>query len=289
MASIQIKPLADGSADSGPCSSSACHSASTAWLPVSKAATQPAFPTVLAPTHLGDGQWMETIFAAGLLEQVDAIESHGYADGGFAPEEKDYPGKLAAINDSMRRHNCGKALPIYITEAGIRGMLGSKIIHRTQAQFMTRLAIILKGEGVKVFLPFYGIDFDRDGWWGFCFNLEVDGGNPWGTRRIAPKPLVNAMATCAGVLEGAVPVRRVAGLGENVWAYLFDRQGTSILAVWSAAGQKRISLRAANAGTFEVLDIMGHSSQVAAKNGVIDLSLDGSPQYIMGLPFESVR
>jgi hypothetical protein len=79
------------------------------------------------PSNL-DPQWMETIFAAGLLEHVDAIESHGYADGGFAPEENDYPGKLAAINDSMRRHNRGKALPIYITEAGIRGMLGSKII-----------------------------------------------------------------------------------------------------------------------------------------------------------------
>jgi len=46
-------------------------------------------------------------------------------------------------------------------------MLGSKIIHRTQAQFLARLAIILKGEGVRVFLPFYGIDYDRDGWWGF--------------------------------------------------------------------------------------------------------------------------
>ena len=68
------------------------------------------------------------MWAAGLLEYVDAIESHGYADGGFAPEENDYPGKLAAINESMRRHNHGKVLPLYITEAGVRGMLGSKII-----------------------------------------------------------------------------------------------------------------------------------------------------------------
>lgn len=235
------------------------------------------------PSNLNP-QWMETIFAAGLLEHVDAIESHGYADAGFGPEENDYPGKLAAIREAMRRHNRGKVLPIYITEAGIRGLLGSKIIHRTQAQFMTRLAIILKGEGIKVFLPFYGIDYDRDGWWGFCFNLEVDALSPWSTRRISPKPAVNALAACAGVLEGATPVRRVDGLDEQVQAYLFDRQGTSILAVWSAAGRRRVSLRVGEAGAVEVLDIMGHSSRAPVRNGALDLPVDGSPQYLLGLP-----
>src|SRR6185369_81103 len=191
------------------------------------------------PSNLNP-QWMERVFQAGLLEYVDGIESHGYGDSGFMPEENDYPGKLGAIKDMMRRYNHGKVLPIYITEAGIRGMLGSKIIQRTQAQFIARLAIILKGEGVRVFLPFYGIDYDRDGWWGFCFNLEVDAKNPWMTQRISPKPAVNSLATCAGMLEGARPVRRVDGLGEHVRAYLFDRHGTSILAIWSTAEPRQI-------------------------------------------------
>jgi hypothetical protein len=145
--------------------------------PVIKGADPEALIIGLCASNLNP-EWMDKIFAAGLLEYVDAIESHGYADSGFAPEENDYPGKLAAIRESMRRHNHGKVLPIYITEAGFRGMLGSKIIHRTQAQFLTRMAIILKGEGIRVLLPFYGIDYDRDGWWGFCFNLEVDAPEP---------------------------------------------------------------------------------------------------------------
>jgi hypothetical protein len=184
----------------------------------------------------------------------------------------------------MRRHNHGKVLPLYITEAGVRGMLGSKIIHRTQAQFLARLAIILKGEGVRVFLPFYGIDYDRDGWWGFCFNLEVDAPSPWSTQRISPKPAVNALATSAGVLEGARPVRRVKGLGEDVWAYLFERQGLSILAVWSAAGPKRVSLPVGESKSIEVLDIMGHDSQLEAQGGNVTLVADGSPQYLVGFP-----
>jgi hypothetical protein len=232
------------------------------------------------PSNLNP-KWMDTIFAAGLLEYVDAIESHGYADQGFAPEENDYPGKLAAIRGSMRRHK--RELPIYITEAGIRGMLGSKIIYRQQAQFLTRLAIILKGEGVRVFLPFYGIDYDRDGWWGLCFNLEVDAKSPWSTQRISPKPAVNALATCAGVLEGARPVQRVDGLGQDVWAYVFNRQGASILALWSTSDQMRVSVPVRETASVEVLDIMGHPNRVTPENGALDLFADGSPKYVLGV------
>lgn len=234
------------------------------------------------PSNLNP-EWMESIFATGLLDVVDAIEAHGYADSGYAPEENDYPGKLGSIRGAMRRYHHGKELPIYITEAGIRGVLGSKLTYRTQAQFMTRLAIILKGEGIRVFLPFYGIDYDRDGWWGFCFNLEVDAKSPWSTRRISPKPSVNALATCAGVLEGAMPIRRVTSLGENVWAYLFDNQATAILAIWSASGHKQVSIPLDKNKTIEVIDIMGHSSRLVARNRSLELLVDGSPRYLLGV------
>lgn len=38
------------------------------------------------PSNLNPA-WMESIFKAGLLEHVGGIESHGYSDGGFTPEE----------------------------------------------------------------------------------------------------------------------------------------------------------------------------------------------------------
>jgi hypothetical protein len=85
------------------------------------------------------------------------------------------------------------------------------------------------------------------------------------------------------VLEGAVPVRRITGLGENVWAYLFDRRGTPILALWTPGSERRVSLRADHDGPVEVLDIMGHSARMTVKDGVLELSVNGSPQYIVGL------
>jgi hypothetical protein len=234
------------------------------------------------PSNL-NSEWMESVFKAGLLQYVEGIESHGYADSGFMPEENDYPGKIAALNAMMRQYNHGKVLPIYITEAGIRGLLGSKIIYRQQAQFIARLAIILKGEGVRVFLPFYGIDYDRDGWWGFCFNLEVDAKNPWMTRRISPKPAVTALAACAGVLEGAKPVRRVSGLGENVWAYAFQRPRDFVLAIWSTAASPQVSIPAGELKSLEVLDIEGHPVQVPIRAGQLTLNIDASPHYVLGL------
>lgn len=226
--------------------------------------------------------WFEALFKAGVLEYVDGIETHGYSNGTFFPEDNDYPGKLEKLRQLMRQYHHGRALPIYVTEAAFRGMLGSQIVYRTQAQVMTRLAIILKGEGVKVFLPFYGIDYDRDGWWGFCFNSEMND-NPWATRRISPKPTVNAMATCAGVLEAAVPVKRVQNLGTGVWAYLFQRDGTRILAVWTPGKETTIHLRV---GTFEkvrVLDIMGENGEQRIKAGVLDLVVGASPKYVIGV------
>lgn len=234
-----------------------------------------------------NAQWMEEIFKAGLLPYVDGIESHGYAEDVLTPEENHYPERLAAIKDLMRRYNHGRVLPIYVTEASFKGLVGSQSLHRQQAQVMTRLAIILKGEGVRVFLPFFGIDYDRNDRFGFCFNLEVDGEVPFATTRISPKPTVNAMATCAGVLEGAAPVRRVEGLGENVWAYLFERRGTPILAIWAPAAAQRISvpvLAPTTGGkTIEAVDIMGHSSKVPVVDGRLALTIDQSPQYLIGV------
>ena len=117
-------------------------------------------------------------------------------------------------------------MPIYVTEAGQSGILGTDLDVRSQAERMVRTCIILKGEGVRVFLPFYGIDFDRLGFWGFLFNLDMDGPyGPWNTRRTSPKPMVSAVAVCVDMLEGTAPTGRVGIPDPAVWAYGFRRSG----------------------------------------------------------------
>ena len=86
-----------------------------------------------------DLKWYESIFKAGVLPYLGAIETHAYNEGVFTPEADDLPGKLAKLRDLIRKYNNGKDLPIYVTERGDPGVLGSGPIYREQAELMTPL------------------------------------------------------------------------------------------------------------------------------------------------------
>ncbi|HWB53566.1 MAG TPA: hypothetical protein VG722_05215, partial [Tepidisphaeraceae bacterium] len=230
------------------------------------------------PSRL-DVDWYEKIFKAGVLQYLDGIETHAYPDGVATPEANDYPNKLAAIRALMKKYNHGKVLPIYVTEATFRGILGTKIIYRQQAELVTRLTIILKGEGVRAFLPFYSIDFDRENWYGFQFNLEVDK-HPFTTDHVSPKPTVNAIAVCIGELEGAKPVRRLTDLGKNVWAYQFTRNGSTVTALWTPTGQQAVTLDVGIAKHVKIVDIMGHPRTLPINAGHIKLTAGPAVQYV---------
>jgi hypothetical protein len=235
-------------------------------------------PSVINP------DWFENVFKGGVLKYLDGIETHGYNESSFTPEENDFPAKIARLNALTKKYK-GRALPIYCTEAGQPGILGSEVVYRSQAQRMTRAAIILKGEGVKVFLPFYGIDYDRAGYWGFLFNLDIDSpAGPWFTKRTSPKPMVNAIAVCAQILEGAAPRGRIRTPDKNAWAYVFQKGGTKIAAAWSVGKAGTASLPIGKAKSAKVIDLMGRATRASVKNGRVRLTLDGSPRYVVFSP-----
>lgn len=228
-----------------------------------------------------DLAWFERVFEAGVLEYLDGIETHGYLSGVYRPEDNDYPVKIARLNALVRRYK-GCELPIYVTEAGIPGADGAEVVHRSQAERLVRMAIILKGEGVRVFLPFYGVDYDRMGAFGFCFNLDVDPpAGPWHSKRVTPKPLVNAMATCVQMLEGATPRRRVRGLGDGVWAYAFAREEQTVVAIWAVEGKRAADVPVPRARTAKVVDFMGHGRTVAVTGGAVQVEAGEAPVYVV--------
>ena len=225
--------------------------------------------------------WFEDTFKTGVLESVEGIETHAYAEGTYTPEADDLPGRIQRLNALVRRYHGGQTLPIYVTEAGQPGILGSDVVCRSQAERMVRACIILKGEGVRVFLPFYGIDFDRTGYWGFLFNLDVDSpSGPWSTRRTSPKPIVNAVATCVDMLEGTTPQERLRTLEPGVWAYVFKRNGAAITAVWAPDGGRLVDLPA-NGSSVAVVDMMGRSTTLATKAGTVRVAAGEAPVYVV--------
>ncbi len=225
--------------------------------------------------------WFEDTFKAGVLESVDGIETHAYTAGTYTPEADDLPGRIQRLNALIRQYHGGQTLPIYVTEAGQPGILGSDVVHRSQAERMVRTCIILKGEGVRVFLPFYGIDFDRSGYWGFLFNLDIDSpSGPWSTRRTSPKPMVNAVATCVDMLEGATPRERLRTLEPGVWAYVFERDVATITAVWAPGGRRMVEIPA-KGPSVEVVDMMGRSSIAAVNAATVRVAVCDAPIYVL--------
>lgn len=227
-----------------------------------------------------DLPWFEGIFKAGVLKYVDAIETHTYSRGAFTPEADDLAGSIEGLNALVRKYNQGKSLPVYCTERGDRGLIGGRQAYRVQAQLAVRAAIILKGEGVRFYLPFYGIDYD-DGQYGFAFNLDIDSPNgPWATKRISPKPTVLAMAICVQQLEGARPVARIRSLGTDVWAYKFIRDHTTITAIWTT-GASRVLRIPTQGKTVTEIDMMGARNTLAVRAGIVALQVSQSPRYVV--------
>ena len=60
-----------------------------------------------------------------------------------------------------------------------------------------------------------------------------------------------------------------------------------ILAAWSCAGSKKVTLTVGKLKELEILDIMGHRNKLPVSGGRIQLVLDGSPSYLFGI--ESAR
>ncbi len=132
-----------------------------------------------------------------------------------------------------------------------------------------------------LFLPFYGIDYERSDGFGFLFNLDVDApSGPWSTRRTSPKPMVNAVAVCVDMLEGATPGGRVPGLDPGVWAYEFRRGDTTITAVRAPAGEKAVTLEVGSSSA-GVVDMMGRRASVAATAGTVRWVAGEAPVYMV--------
>ena len=97
--------------------------------------------------------WNEPLLRAGLLKYIDAYNCHGYHSP--PPENARVVEAFRDLRAMIRKYNDRRDLPIYITELGYRAKYGSEDRYREHARWHTRTAIILKGEGIRAYLPFY--------------------------------------------------------------------------------------------------------------------------------------
>ena len=57
-------------------------------------------------------------------------------------------------------------------------------------------------------------------------------------------------------------MRRLTNLGNEVWAYEFDRNGTMVTAIWTPDIEKLVTVDVGDARHVKVVDIMGQSANI---------------------------
>jgi hypothetical protein len=226
--------------------------------------------------------WHEALFKEGLLDLIDAIGTHTYHAP--PPERAGVVEDLARFRALVRKYHDGKDLPIYCPEMGYQGELGPELID--QARWLTRVITIYKGEGLTAYLPFYGIDYaglgESEGGFGFCFNLQVEGPNPWGTKRLSPKPVASALAAWVDQLEGTTVLRRLHFVDSSVWGYAFEKRGAPVLALWTTEERKTIPLVVGSPKSIDLVDIMGHAMRVTPVHGLARIEIGPDITYVQG-------
>ena len=181
-------------------------------------------------------QFTDRVLGKGLLSAVDGVSMHEYTD----PEAVTFTdsghdqvtnwtqglrGKLNLVN--------GEKHALWNTEGGMPcpsyySWLGAEAQSRAAARGLAKTLILAKANGVRRF--FYYHVWGEDGGprlmdWLYDNNwalLDYDGGG---------KPTLAALAGCAQRLEGAQHAGRLET--ENVKAYLFQKGGDTVIAMWS--------------------------------------------------------
>jgi hypothetical protein len=171
--------------------------------------------------------FLETIFAAGLLEHIDAVSVHPYRESSPETASTDY-GRLRAL---MARYAPPekRMMPIISSEWGYSTAEGA-VTETRQAHYLARqwLANLASGVNLSIF-----------------YDWRDDGDDPhdrearFGTvrRNLEPKPSFLAAQKLIHTLRGFTLRHRLEGSSPSSWKLLFEnsqKAGDLMLVEWSA-------------------------------------------------------
>jgi hypothetical protein len=236
---------------------------------------------VMGPTIFpGDDAYQTAgLYAAGLGNYLDAFSIHPYVN--FPPETSGLATTIRTEMSTAATH-VGHSIPFGATEYGFTsGSIGEL----NEALGDVRETIILIGEGFKFAITFYPADFwnssptETGNTFGYYWNLDPN--IDWGTDKIGPKPAVPAYAAMTYLLDGTTTEGPVANLSGTQVGYRFQRNGTTVLALWdyqSAASSVNLPTPAE---TVQICDWMGNCTNTAS-SGNLNVTLGAAPVYIIG-------
>ena len=204
---------------------------------------------------------------AGGMQGMDMVCLHPYGGSEDRAWLRGYIAWIAA--------QAGKPIDIYITEYGAHSTPEgpAKQSELEQAQRVVRQSLALYAEGVKVLLPHWVGQSERnrtyhEDWFGFI------------RRNQEPKPVLIAHATSARMIDGS---RYVGDLwyGPGVDAMLFIQGNQEVLALSTHGETKEINMQP---GVATVLrhDLFGTETTLSTVDGKLHLSVGPAVIYLSG-------
>ncbi len=234
---------------------------------------------ILGPKATLNLEYLEETLRLGLGSYIDAVSMHFYSTP--VPEEGNLPRHIARIRELCRKYT-GKVLEIYNTEGGYHSRINGVDDLKKQARNLIRYALIMQGEGLKMYLMFYIFDFGlKDyGRWGLYFNPQKQAN--FGPEEIMPKPSAAAYGVTTSLLRGAKPLMHLRWTDTDVWGYVFIRDGKPVIALWTPYRVQRLHFPVGNLDRVTVADFMGRRREIRAERGIIRLDISPEPCYLLG-------
>ena len=216
---------------------------------------------VLAPAP-----WFEDLFAAGALPYMDAAVIHPYYN---IPEDVEKP--VRAIQAAMTRYNDGHGpKPIWATETSLVDTVNPG--RQDMARNLVRSLTVMRANGVERIYWYLMRDYN-----GINTGLLRADNDPLG--RYVPTAAYPAYANLVRQLYRAPFVRRET-TDQRTRCYLFDKGGSELRVGWAPAPRARRLLR--TNGPLTVIDLMGNASTLQPQGGVIHLTVNNDPLYLLG-------
>ena len=239
---------------------------------------------ILGPcfSHIGIGSVdaHRKLFEKGFLDLVDEVSLHPYIQ--YPVEENGLVENIRALRETVRKYAKGRTIGIRANESGYSAK-ATPSEERIQMHGQVRASLILLGEGILSNEPFYGYDHgaNGEGDYGLSYNLTIPH-HIWATEKVAPRPVLPALAAASYLLEGHRPTGVIEYLGDTVLGYSYaDRNDHCVIALWDFSGRNTDVRIETGRDRIDVADIMGNRKTVRTDNGSLALTLTESPVYIL--------
>ena len=215
------------------------------------------------------------LLQSGLGQSIDGLELHTYTATAM-PEDIGWENNINAVRKLTREYTGDK--PIYSTEMGITMGYENELY---QAQYLARCFVWAKKMKLKMLL--WHMYSWPDGTPLSERNFGNFRGDPKKVQTYQPRPAGVAYGAMTRQLTGATYRTQLDYLGPAVKAFVFEKQGQAVLAIWRIdTRQSNVDLAVANSSV-QVTNLFGQVRSLSASNGIVTLPVSSSMQFVTGI------